>query len=49
MIGTFRAAAVAGGVVFAISNAAPGFAAQKHGGIPSNCRISILEDASKFL
>jgi hypothetical protein len=48
MIGTFRAAAVAGRVVFAISNAAPGFA-QKHGGIPSNCRISILEDASKFL
>ena len=26
MIGTFRTAAVAGGVVFAISNAAPGFA-----------------------
>ena len=32
MIGTFRAAAVASGVIFALSNAAPGFA-QKRGGV----------------
>lgn len=52
MIGTFRAAAVAGGVVFAISNAAPGFA-QKHGGIlklshfDSPASMSILEESTR--
>src|SRR5690349_398987 len=52
MIGTFRAAAVAGGVVFAISNAAPGFA-QQHGGIlklshfDSPASMSILEESTR--
>jgi peptide/nickel transport system substrate-binding protein len=52
MIGTFRAAAVASGVVFGLSNPAPGFA-QKHGGIlklshfDSPASMSILEESTR--
>src|SRR5881394_2574924 len=52
MIGTFRAAAVAGGVVFGLSNAAQTFA-QKQGGIlklshfDSPASMSILEESTR--
>jgi hypothetical protein len=52
MIGTFRAAAVPTGVIFALSNAAPGFA-QKHGGVlklshfDSPASMSILEESTR--
>src|SRR5215471_6671542 len=52
MIGTFRAAALAGGVIFTLSNAAPVFA-QKQGGIlrlshfDSPASMSILEESTR--